>query len=145
MYICFAFQIFTSGHVFVDPAHKMYQYSLRMAPWGLKRGRVYSVNKVVLIYTHTHTHTHTHIVLVGFLRKIISWVIEWWQTWIPIYIVVHNTILAVNTWTHNVRDTGAQEIHIFFTSSTLWGRCWYLVCPQCRFMDYVVYILCRCT
>jgi len=46
---------------FRDAAHRMYQYSLPMAPWGLKYVGVYSVNKFVLTCISA---------LVGFWRKI---------------------------------------------------------------------------
>ena len=46
---------------FDDPTHKMYQYSLRMAPRGLKYVGMYIVNKVVL----------TCIVHVGYLHNIV--------------------------------------------------------------------------
>jgi len=36
---------------FVDPAHEMYQYSLRMASLRAETCRSVTVNKVVLIYT----------------------------------------------------------------------------------------------
>jgi hypothetical protein len=36
---------------FVDPAYKMYEYSVRMAPGGLTHVGVYGMDKVVLMYT----------------------------------------------------------------------------------------------
>jgi hypothetical protein len=35
----------------IDPAHKIYQYSLKTAPWGLKHVALHSVNKVMLTCT----------------------------------------------------------------------------------------------
>jgi len=37
---------------FVDPAHKMYHFSLKMAPGGLEHVGVSNVNKGVLTYTY---------------------------------------------------------------------------------------------
>jgi hypothetical protein len=38
---------------YVDPVHKIYQYSLQVAPWGLKRSGVYSANKQILTHITT--------------------------------------------------------------------------------------------
>jgi hypothetical protein len=53
----------TSWHYFVFPAHKLYQYSLKIASWGLKRLGVFSVDKVVFTYIGA---------LVGFVCKVVS-------------------------------------------------------------------------
>jgi hypothetical protein len=47
---------------FVDPAHKVYHYLLRMDPRGLKHVAVYSVNSDIDTYKAS----------IGFLRKIVS-------------------------------------------------------------------------
>jgi hypothetical protein len=45
----------------MDPAHDMYQYSLKITPGGLKHLGVYSVNEVVLTFIS---------VFIGFLSTI---------------------------------------------------------------------------
>jgi len=47
---------------FVDPAYKMYQFSLKMAPGGLQYVGVSNVNKGVNIYS----------ALIEFLHKVVS-------------------------------------------------------------------------
>jgi len=71
----------------VDPAHKMYQFSLRMAPGGMKHAGVSNVNKGVNIYS----------ALIGFLHKIVSSVYGYGQDKVCLYSFV-NLIVRLCRW-----------------------------------------------